>query len=168
MGRFVIDISKEYLKFSAAHFTIFDDSSLELLHGHNYYVALRMEAREADHGLVLDFKIFKNILRRVCDELDEKVLLPMQAPLLKVAKHENHFTAVFHGAGFKKEYEFPCEDVMLLPMSNVTSENLAKYVCEEFITHFKQDHDTAFPNIISIAATVEETRGQSVTYVWDN
>ncbi len=168
MGRFLIDLSKEYLKFSAAHFTIFDDSSLELLHGHNYYVSLRLEAREADGGLVLDFKVLKAIMRRICDELDEKVLLPMESDLLKVAKHEDRFQAVFHGGGFKKEYAFPCEDVRLLPMENITSENLARYVCEEFIRNFKVDHESALSNIISICVSVEETRGQSVSYIWDN
>ncbi len=168
MGRFIIDISKEYLKFSAAHFTIFSDSSLELLHGHNYYVALRLEAREADNGLVLDFKLLKDMLRRVCDELDEKILLPMESPLLKISRHEGRFVVTFHGAGFKKTYEFPCEDVMLLPLDNVTCESLARYACEEFIKHFGTDHQFELANVISIAVSVEETRGQSVSYIWDN
>lgn len=168
MARFIIDISKEYLKFSAAHFTIFSDSSLELLHGHNYYVALRLEAREAGNGLVLDFKILKDILRRVCGELDEKILLPMESSLLKISKHEDRFVVVFHGAGFKKIYEFPCEDVKLLPLVNVTCEGLARFVCEEFIKSFRMEHDSELENIISIAVSVEETRGQSVSYIWDN
>ena len=38
MERWSIEVDKEYLKFSAAHFLIFPDGSAERLHGHNYRV----------------------------------------------------------------------------------------------------------------------------------
>jgi len=38
MERWSIEVEKEYLKFSAAHFLIFPDGSAERLHGDNYRV----------------------------------------------------------------------------------------------------------------------------------
>ena len=45
MERWSIEVDKEYLKFSAAHFLIFPDGSAERLHGHNYRVYVSVEAR---------------------------------------------------------------------------------------------------------------------------
>ena len=45
MERWSIEVEKEYLRFSAAHFLIFPDGSAERLHGHNYRVYVALEAR---------------------------------------------------------------------------------------------------------------------------
>ena len=52
MERWSIDIYKEYLKFSAAHFLIFPDGSAERLHGHNYRVYAEIEAQLTRFGPV--------------------------------------------------------------------------------------------------------------------
>ncbi len=44
MPRTVIEITKEALHFAAAHFTLFSATERENLHGHNFYVALEIEA----------------------------------------------------------------------------------------------------------------------------
>ncbi len=41
---FATRVEKEHLKFSAAHFLIFANGSAERLHGHNYRVAVELEA----------------------------------------------------------------------------------------------------------------------------
>ncbi|MGA0869808.1 MAG: 6-pyruvoyl trahydropterin synthase family protein, partial [Planctomycetota bacterium] len=71
-----IQIHKDYLKFSAAHFLIFPDGSAERLHGHNYKVYVDVETPLDRHGLVINFKEIKPIIREVVDELDEYVLIP--------------------------------------------------------------------------------------------
>ena len=51
VGSEPIEVDKEYLKFSAAHFLIFPDGSAERLHGHNYRVYVEVEAGDSDvHG----------------------------------------------------------------------------------------------------------------------
>ena len=37
---FQVSLSKERFKFSSTHFTIFNDSEAECLHGHNYLVSV--------------------------------------------------------------------------------------------------------------------------------
>lgn len=168
MGRFVVRISKEYLKFSSAHFTIFSDAQVEKLHGHNYYVGIEVESRDDGSNLVVDFHQVKQILRRICESLDERVLLPMDSPLVKIAKHEQQFRVVFQGAGFRKEYGFPCEEVVLLPLSNITAEGLAKHICEECVQSFREEAPNLTDVLVSVSLTVEETRGQGVSYIWEN
>ena len=63
MERWSIDIQKEYFKFSAAHFLIFPDGTAERLHGHNYRVFVEIDASLSRHGLVIDFKRVKPLVR---------------------------------------------------------------------------------------------------------
>ena len=56
MERWSIQVDKQDFRFSAAHFLIFPDGSAERLHGHNYRVAVEVEAGLDEHGLVIDFQ----------------------------------------------------------------------------------------------------------------
>ncbi len=172
MPKYTVSVSKEYLKFSSAHFTVFDDSSLERLHGHNYYVSVDVDCIDAPNGLALEFKQLKRAVKSLCDQLDEKVLLPTESPLVRVSKMEDRFEVTFQGAGFRKRYAFPCEDVELLPVANVTSETLAAFLCGELRKRLEQDWDRrergAIENtILGFRVGVEETRGQTVRYSWE-
>ena len=72
MERFTtLYIDKESHKFSAAHYTIFSAEERERLHGHNYRVAVEIEAPLDPDGLVVDFIQVKPYIRAICDELDE-------------------------------------------------------------------------------------------------
>ena len=61
-----LQIAKDDFKFAAGHFIIFDAQNAERLHGHNYYVKVRLECvlGEAHTGLVQDFRVFKNLKYR--------------------------------------------------------------------------------------------------------
>ena len=76
MERWSIQVDKQYLKFSAAHFLIFPDGSAERLHGHNYRVYVEVEGPLCPHGLVLDFIKVKPIVQSIVDGLDEHWLIP--------------------------------------------------------------------------------------------
>ena len=71
-----ISVEKDYLKFSAAHFLIFPDGTAERLHGHNYKVYVDLHTELDEHGLVVNFKEIKPLVRQLCDELDEHLLIP--------------------------------------------------------------------------------------------
>lgn len=174
MSRYVLKIAKEYFKFSSAHFTIFNDSELECLHGHNYRASLVIECRDIANGFVIEFRQAKKIVKTLCDELDEKVLIPADAPFLSIAKEQEQFQIRFNGAGFVKDYRLPCEDVEILPMDNITVECLSRYMCESFVKKLMNLYDDAekrdcfYQSLISVSFEVEETPGQSAAYVWEN
>ena len=63
MESWSIKVQKDYLKFSAAHFLIFPDGTAERLHGHNYKVYVEVSSELDPHGLVLNFKTLKPLVR---------------------------------------------------------------------------------------------------------
>ena len=77
-----IEITKDYLHFSAAHFTIFSATERENLHGHNFDVGCVIETPIGGDGLAFDYNLIKDKLATMCDELDERTLLPEQSPHL--------------------------------------------------------------------------------------
>jgi len=63
-----------------AHFTLFGPTKAEPLHGHNYRISLEVEGDELDEPLLADTDSLKRRVRELCNELDDKVLLPSAAP----------------------------------------------------------------------------------------
>ncbi|MDR1872769.1 MAG: 6-carboxytetrahydropterin synthase QueD [Deltaproteobacteria bacterium] len=62
-------------RFAAAHNLREFHGRCEDLHGHNWFVEVRVRAKELDKtGLVLDFGIIKKLLNEVLDLLDHKYL----------------------------------------------------------------------------------------------
>src|SRR5262249_19167053 len=124
MESWSIDIQKEYFKFSAAHFLIFPDGTAERLHGHNYRVYAEIDAALSRPGLVLDFKQVKPLIRRLVDELDEHWLVPGQHDVLRVSPlPEGRIEVRFR----ERVYAAPTEDVLVLPVNNISAENLATH-----------------------------------------
>ncbi len=162
MERWAIDIAKEYLKFSAAHFLIFPDGTTERLHGHNYRVFLELEAALDGHGLVLDFIQVKPVIRALCDELDEHWLVPGEHPVLKVNHRDDGVTEVRYRDQY---YAAPSGDVIVLPINNTSSENLSTWIGRELQRRLLE----RFPDLVieSMQLAVEETSGQRGLYRFD-
>ncbi len=153
--RWSIEIYKEYLKFSAAHFLIFPDGSAERLHGHNYQVTAAIEARLSRHGLVIDFKQIKPIVRAIVDGLDEHWLVPGEHPELRVTRRDDGITEVRYRDAY---YAAPSDDVIVLPINNSSAENFATWIGREMLSALGRQ----FPDLDVREAriTVEETAGQ--------
>src|SRR4028119_2002879 len=81
-GEFRVAVTKDYLVFASAHFITFAGHRCESLHGHNYRVGVVLEgALDEESWYVFDFGALKKIMRRLCDEIDHKGLLPLAAAL---------------------------------------------------------------------------------------
>ena len=119
-----IEISKEYLHFAAAHFTLFSATDRENLHGHNFQVTLDAEAAIHADGLTFDYNILKKALKQLCDDLDEQVLMPSESPYLEVEQGDDYTVIIFNG----ERIPFLPRDLTLLPIRNVTVEELAQYL----------------------------------------
>ena len=155
MERWGIDISKEYFKFSAAHFLIFPDGSAERLHGHNYRVYVDVGAPLSEHGLVFDFITIKPVVRELLDELDEHWIVPGEHPVLRVEVGPQGTTEVRFG---ERYYAAPSADVLVLPINNTSSENFATWIGREL----RERLECRFPGslIERLQVAVEETSGQ--------
>lgn len=157
MNFFEIDLQKESFKFSVSHFTIFSKSSAERLHGHNYYVRVRIQVTKLDPhlGMAFDFNILKPHVKELCDSLDERVLIPENSPFLKVKKSDQEVEVKFHD----KRYVFPMSDCKFIPAVNITTEELSKFFCDRL-----RKKITKNLGISHLDVTVQETMGQSVSY----
>lgn len=158
-----IHIRKDTLKFSAAHMTVFPDGGKENLHGHNYQVELAVELAEPPAlAQMLSYEVFKQALRAVCNEWDEKVLIAaanLRLELLTAAAGE----CAFRLCG--KHYVLPADEVAMLAVDNITAENLARLLCERFWEQLACDRSIAWrERIARVSLRIDESRGQGATY----
>jgi len=161
--RWSIEIDKEYLKFSAAHFLIFPDGTAERLHGHNYRVYVALEGRLDQHGLVIDFQEVKPVVRELVDELDEHWLLPGEHPDLKIHRRDDNVVEVRYG---ERYYAAPSEDVIVLPINNTSAENFSSWIGRE--VHRRLAAKFPALEIRELRVSVEETPGQRGVYHFDS
>jgi 6-pyruvoyltetrahydropterin/6-carboxytetrahydropterin synthase len=156
---FRVQVSKDYLVFASAHFITFKGHECETLHGHNYRVGVAVEgAVEAETLFVLDFSVLKQIVRKLVDRIDHKVLLPTLNPKLAFREDGDRIAVDYFG---QPTYIFPKRDCALLPIPNSTAEMLAQYlgsqVREELVAG-------GYTHLTSLDLEVEENYGQSATY----
>ncbi len=123
-GEYRVSVTKDYLVFSSAHFITFAGHRCEGLHGHNYRVRVSIEgALNQEAWFVFDFVELKRIMKRLCDEIDHLVLLPLQSDRIKVFEEADNVRVDVDG---KPRYLFPRKDCSLLPIPNTTVEMLAQ------------------------------------------
>ncbi len=154
-----IRVYKQYFNFASSHFLIFSDGSREPLHGHNYRVQVRGDAPALLHDMVFDFLNIKPIVRQVCDELDHKLLLPSENPRLKIDRQNGQ---VHLHAPDGAYFQFPEQDVLLLPIPNTSAERLAMFLAREIHRRVENQFNYSFA---LLEVEVEETPGQSAVYV---
>lgn len=157
MQSYRIYVAKEYLGFSSGHFITYNGHQCEPLHGHNYRARIRLEGALDENYYVVDFSHVKRIMKRICDNLDHRMLLPLHNQLLTLDVDE-HQVKVCYG---KRCYTFPREDVVLLPIPNTTAEMLAKHISGEVLQELRQ---LGMQHLSAIEIEVEESFGQAAVY----
>ena len=151
-------VDKQAMKFSAAHFTLFGPGRRERLHGHDYRVSVRFRARVGADGLCFDYGLLKRQLMGLCEELDEYVLLPGASPLLVVERDAEHVFAVFGS----ERIPFLAGDVRVLPLANITLEELARH----FLERLRDAGDFAAWGIAWLEVGVDAGPGQQAVRAW--
>ena len=158
MAAFRIRVDHENLKFSSAHFVLFGNGKCESLHGHNYRAWVELEGSLQPSDYVLDFLAVKPLLKQICERLDHRVLLPTENEELGIKQGDLAVEAIYG----KKQYSFPAEDVLLLPIHNATAELLARYICGLLREEVKSRYGGE--GIITIRVGVQESFGQEASY----
>ena len=123
-----IDGWKSNIRFSSAHI-IPEYEKCGRLHGHSYAVHMKIIGEPDDKGIIVDFTQVKTVLREIIDRLDHKVLIPESNKMAKIEKHKK-FVKIF---SLDKEYVFPIEDCVFLPIISTSAENLASYILDLFL-----------------------------------
>ena len=129
LGR--IEIAKQALNFSAAHFTIFSATEREDLHGHNWQVECELTSPIDENGLIFDYSLIKKAVKEICDELDEKTILPEKSPHLSIEQDGDYIVGVYGS----ERIPFLPRDVITLPIANASVEELSYYVLDRVLNH---------------------------------
>jgi 6-pyruvoyl-tetrahydropterin synthase len=153
---FRVHVTKDYLKFSAAHFIAYKGFR-EKLHGHNYRVSVGVEGELGPEGYVLDFSVVKQIARHVCNQLDERVLIPAQSDCLGIREEPSQIVVSYEN----DEFRFPRGDVVLVPIVHTSVEELARYLAGEIR---RELNARGTVRLRAIQIGIEETHGQAAYF----
>lgn len=156
---FCVRVYKQYFNFGSAHFLIFGDGTREELHGHNYKVEVEVEGETIAGDLVLDFILFKPIVKGICDELDHRMLLPKNNPNLEVVELEDRVEARYRDGAF---FCFPRKDCRILDVPNTSTEMLARFIAAEILARLPGKIPDA--RLRALEVQVEESPGQAGVY----
>jgi 6-pyruvoyltetrahydropterin/6-carboxytetrahydropterin synthase len=146
---FTVDVTKDHLVFSAGHFITIGDFC-ERLHGHNFRLAAQVEGPLDANGYVFDFIALRDELQRVCEELDHRMLLPLQHPRIRLIESEREIEVRFED----RRWVFPRDECRLLPIEQTTVELIAAWIGEEALKRWNTT------GLTSLTIRVEENFGQ--------
>jgi 6-pyruvoyltetrahydropterin/6-carboxytetrahydropterin synthase len=157
--RFQVRVSKDYLVFCSGHFISYEGDKCERLHGHNYRAAIEVEGVLDENFYVFDFITLKNRAKLITDELDHRMMLPTKNRVILLEESAKSIRVRYKD----REWLFPREDCVLLPIENTTAELLGRYLGE----HLREDLGKTYrfvPDVLRVE--VEESFGQSATWEW--
>jgi len=116
------------------------------LHGHNWFVTVRIEAEVGKDGMVIDFLKIKDII----DQLDHKFILTRKQIVDQIETSQKMYV-VFAGG---RNYILPSDVCFVIDKPYSTSEYLVEYFIDEFKNILKNRFHTS-----KLKVTVEETPG---------
>jgi 6-pyruvoyltetrahydropterin/6-carboxytetrahydropterin synthase len=122
------------------------------LHGHNFQLECKVTAPLAEDGLLFDYGMLKRLLRALCDEIDEQVILPGHSPYLQLSNDDGYTIAHFNG----ERIPFLPRDVTVLPIANTTVEEFSHY----FLEKLKNDTLIQQNAIVALSVKVSSSPGQ--------
>ena len=155
-----IELHKEDMKFSAGHFTIFSDTERENLHGHNFFLHAAFVSKKTQQGLSFDYRFYKEKLRAICKQIDEVVIMPGLSQHISISETNTHYEVIFN----KEKMHFLKRDMIVLPITNVTVEELSGW----FIQQLTVDRQQLLDNqITAIHVKIQSSPGQSGESSWE-
>ena len=155
-----VELHKESMKFSAGHTTIFSATEREPLHGHQYSVYLALDTWvEEDLGMSFDYRFYKKRVHELCRHLNQTFLMPLRSPYLSLAEDDDYYYFTFN----HKRIPFLKEDVTLMPLTNITVEELSRWFVEELI---RDQAELDRHRIDRVLIKIFSAPGQSASHLW--
>lgn len=155
-----VELQKEVMKFNAGHTTLFSATEREALHGHMYTVYLALTTEVEENGMTFDYRYYKNRIIELCSDLNQTFLMPMYSPFLTHEEDEQYHYFTFNG----KKIPFLKEDVTLMPLTNITVEELSRWLVEQLIA----DNTLLLKHKIKrIVVKVFSAPGQGASHEWN-
>jgi 6-pyruvoyltetrahydropterin/6-carboxytetrahydropterin synthase len=154
-----IELQKEDMCFTAGHTTIFSATKRENLHGHHYTVQAAFTTKIFHNGITFDYRYYKGLMISLCKCLHQTFLMPAFSPYLQYKEDDSYHYFTFNA----KTMVFLKEDVTILPVTNITIEELSRW----FIQELAQDTKSLDAHHIEqIVIKVFSAPGQSASHTW--
>jgi 6-pyruvoyltetrahydropterin/6-carboxytetrahydropterin synthase len=154
---FKVRVTKDHLVFCSGHFISYEGDRCERLHGHNYRATVEIEGDLDPRSFyVFDFIGLKHRTKAITDELDHRMMLATRNPVI----HLDERPGSIHVRYKDREWVFPRDDCVLLPIENTTAELLARYIGERLRDDLQKQY--GFRARV-LRVEVEENIGQSAT-----
>lgn len=154
-----VELKKQSMKFSAGHTTIFSATEREPLHGHMYEVYLALTTWVEENGMTFDYRHYKERIHVLCKHLNQTFLMPQFSPFLHYDQDDEYYYFTFNN----KKIPFLKEDVTLMPLTNITVEELSRWFVTELI---KDKEELAKHRIEKVVVKVFSAPGQSASHEW--
>jgi len=109
--------------------------------------------------MTFDYRYYKQKAYGLCRSLNQTFLMPTQSPYLTFTEDEDYYYFVFN----HKKMPFLKEDVTLMPLTNITVEELSRW----FITKLTEDQDELVRHRVEkMEVKVFSAPGQSASHCW--
>jgi len=152
-----IRFEHDALHFSASHFITFGTpEKVEALHGHNFRIKAEVSGPLNRMAYVVDFLIAFDALKKICETLSHKVLIPERHSYITTKT----VGETLHVSMPPLQWVLPAGDTLTLPVQNTTTESLAGYIAGLFRKLLEQE--SAFdmpPSHYGITIELEESPG---------
>lgn len=152
--RFKVRVAKDYLVFCSGHFISYEGDKCERLHGHNYRAAVEVEGELDVNHYVFDFIALKKMCKAIIDDLDHRMMLATRNALIRVEPGPKSVHVTYRD----REWLFPLDDCVLLPIENTTAELLARYIGQRLLADLQSRYQF---RPAALRVEVEESIGQS-------
>ena len=145
-----IDGWRSNIRFSSAHI-IHEYEKCGRLHGHTYAIHIKISGIPDEKGIIFDFSVIKDIIRKIANTLDHYILIPEKSKIATICKNKKNVEIQAMG----KKYILPINDCIFLPIESTSAENLANYIIHQVLKAFD------FPKTVkTIEIGVDEGYGQ--------
>lgn len=155
----IVELHKDELKFSAGHFMLLSATQRESMHGHDYQIQVAFNTLIIQNGMAFDCRVYKQRLLQICQQLDYRFILPSQSDFMKIHEEKDQWIVQFN----QQTIPFLKQDAIVLPICNVTLEELSHWFLEQLISdlsELKKHH------IQGIRVKVFNGRGESGSTSW--
>ncbi|MBN2022382.1 MAG: 6-pyruvoyl tetrahydropterin synthase family protein [Pirellulales bacterium] len=156
MESYCVEVDGDDLVFSAAHLVTLAGDVCERLHGHDFRVTVKVFGPLAGNGFVVDFLVLRDVVRKILDEWDHRILLAEGRGSIRVEATAERVEAT-HGA---RRWVFPRDDCALLPIPATTTEHLAGHLARR-VAHELRAVAGARPTRVIVE--LGEARGRSAS-----
>src|SRR5229473_4249725 len=131
-----VRVTKDHLVFCSGHFISYEGDRCERLHGHNYRTAVEIEHDLDENHYVFDFIALKQRTKAITDQLDHRMLLATRNSQISVHEGPRSVQVRYRD----REWLFPRDDCVLLPIENSTAELLARYIAHRLLDDLRKHH----------------------------